>query len=324
MLARLVEQDINAREFGKRPSRNFRMAAAEYLDRNHHKRTIDNDGQLLANLLAYPNIGDTPLSKIHRGTFDDWVKHRQTETNNRGKPISVGTINHGLKVARQVLNQAANDWRDENGLTWLESAPKIKLLPDNDKRPPHPLTQKEQEKLFAALSGNLLLMAMFAVNTGCRESEICELRWKWERPVPALDTTVFVVPGEFVKNGLKRLVVLNSIARQVIEDRRGDHKTHVFTYRGNPVKRMHSSGWRNARTKVGLPDVRVHDLKHTFGARLRHNEVSHEDRQQLLGHKNRNMSTHYSEASLSLLIKAAEKVVPGAGTDESEAIVLRF
>jgi len=44
-------------------------------------------------------------------------------------------------------------------------------------------------------------MALFKVNTGNREEEICNLRWAWEIPMPELKTSVFVVPGELVKNG---------------------------------------------------------------------------------------------------------------------------
>ena len=40
--------------------------------------------------------------------------------------------------------------------------------------------------------------------------------------------------------------------------------------------------------------VRIHDLKHTFGRRLRAAQVSLEDRQDLLGHKSQRITTHYS------------------------------
>ena len=53
--------------------------------------------------------------------------------------------------------------------------------------------------------------------------------------------------------------------------------------------------------------MRVHDLKHTFGRRLRAAGVSFEDRQDLLGHKSQRITTHYSEGELSNLIAAAEK-----------------
>lgn len=58
----------------------------------------------------------------------------------------------------------------------------------------------------------------------------------------------------------------------------------------------------------GLPQVRVHDLKHTFGRRLRAVEVSSEDRQDLLGHRSGQITTHYSAAELTNLIEAANSV----------------
>ena len=54
--------------------------------------------------------------------------------------------------------------------------------------------------------------------------------------------------------------------------------------------------------------MRIHDLKHTFGRRLRVAGVSFEDRQYLLGHKSSRITTHYSSAELTSLIAAAEKV----------------
>jgi len=52
----------------------------------------------------------------------------------------------------------------------------------------------------------------------------------------------------------------------------------------------------------------VHDLRHTFGHRLRAAGVSYEDRQDLLGHKSERITTHYSAPDVARLIEAAEKV----------------
>ena len=61
---------------------------------------------------------------------------------------------------------------------------------------------------------------------------------------------------------------------------------------------MLNSAWKKARERAGLPQVRVHDLKHTFGRRLRAAGVSFEDRQDLLGHRSGRITTHYSAAEL--------------------------
>ncbi|MDQ3731992.1 MAG: tyrosine-type recombinase/integrase, partial [Pseudomonadota bacterium] len=68
--------------------------------------------------------------------------------------------------------------------------------------------------------------------------------------------------------------------------------------------------------------VRVHDLKHTFGRRLRSAGVSFEDRQDLLGHRSGRITTHYSAAELSRLIEAANGVC-NRGNEKPELVVLR-
>jgi hypothetical protein len=42
------------------------------------------------------------------------------------------TINLSIEKVRRILRPAAHEWRDEQGLTWLEAAPKIKLFPVTD------------------------------------------------------------------------------------------------------------------------------------------------------------------------------------------------
>ena len=85
---------------------------------------------------------------------------------------------------------------------------------------------------------------------------------------------------------------------------------------------MNNTGWKSARERAadkweeehgepapdGFRRIRVHDLKHTFGRRLRAAGVSFEDRQDLLGHRSGRITTHYSQAELGNLIAAAEKV----------------
>ena len=163
---------------------------------------------------------------------------------------------------------------------------------------------------------------LFKVNTGCREREVVELRWDWEVKIPQLHTTAFIIPEEHVKNGDERLVVLNQVALSVVEAQRGMHPTHVFHYRDKPVKRMLNSAWMRARKAVDLEQGRVHDLKHTFGRRLRAAGVSFEDRQDLLGHRSGRITTHYSAAELSSLIEAANKVC-NRGEGRPELVVLR-
>ena len=212
--------------------------------------------------------------------------------------------------------------RDEADRPWLITAPLIQMQRHPNRRVPYPLSVIEERLLFSELAGHLANMALFKVNTGLREQEVVNLRWDWEVQVPELDTSIFVIPAEFVKNGLDRYVVLNRIAKSVVEACRGRHAERVFTHSGKPVTRLHNSGWNAARRRAskryeselgkpcpdGFRSVRVHDLKHTYGHRLRVAGVSFEDRKVLLGHKADHVTTHYSAPEISALIAASDKV----------------
>ena len=60
------------------------------------------------------------------------------------------------------------------------------------------------------------------------------------------------------------------------------------------------------RVATGLKEVRVHDLRHTFGSRLRAVGVSLEDRQDLLGHHAGRITTHYSKVEIANLLDCVE------------------
>ena len=164
-------------------------------------------------------------------------------------------------------------------------------------------------------------MALFKVNTGCREHEVCTLKWEWEIKIPELNTSVFLIPAENVKNRQERLVVLNKVAQSVIEEMRGIHSRYVFTYKGHAILKMNGHAWRKARLRANLRLARVHDLKHTFGRRLRAAGVSFEDRQDLLGHKSGRITTHYSAAELTNLIDAAEEYLARRIDEIRQAVV---
>ena len=274
--------------------------------------------------------------------------------------MKASTINHSLEVVRRVLNAAARRYRDNltdgSSRTWLAAPPLITMLAEQDSRNPYPLSWEEQDYLLRELPAHLQRMALFKVNTGTREQEVCELRWSWEVRVTELEASVFVVPSQFVKNREDRLIVLNRVAASVIEQCRGDHPEFVFVYRKNvhrhgfmgthrrdppnaaprPVHRMNNTSWQGARLRAakklaefrGEPlneafaCLRVHDLKHTFGRRLRAAGVSEETRKVLLGHTNGDITTHYSAPEVAELIAAAN-LVSSAGRQTPTLTVLR-
>jgi integrase len=100
------------------------------------------------------------------------------------------------------------------------------------------------------------------------------------------------------------------MARSIVNRYRGQSE-FVFNLKGNRLERMNNRAWRKARVSANLADVRVHDLRHTFGKRLRAAEVSLEDRKDLLGHHAGHITTHYSKVEITRLIECVELLCDG-------------
>lgn len=298
-LARRIEQVRAEYVFGERPTVTLVQAAARYLDENQQLRSIERSAYALARIL--PELGHLSLEGIHDGTVRPYVRKRL-------QSVSAGTVNKELAVLKRVLSLAARSWRTEAGMTYLNVVPLLTAA-QGDSRKPYPLTTEEEVTLLAELPGHLAAMARFALQTGVRGGELCALRWDWEVEVPEIGVSVFVLPKEFAKNGEERVIVLNEVARSVIAEQRGLNPEYVFSYKGQPLARVSSSAWRKARIRAGLPRLRFHDLRHTFGHRLRAVGVSNEDRHALLGHRTGDITTHYSAPELGVLLAHVEKLV---------------
>ncbi len=286
----------------------FEEAALRYLEEIAEKPSAGTVAMHLDQL--FPFIGEQALKQVHDGTLKAFVDHE------RSRGMAPKSINNAIGMVSAVLNRAARVWRTEDGTPWLEYAPPrlTRLSTKGQRGRPYPLSWVEQDRLVKALPRHLVDAALFAVNTGCREQEICQLRWDWEVRVPDLETSVFILPETFTKTSTERVVVLNTVARRVIDARRGRHREHVFTYRGRALAKLHSSAWKRAWRAAGLPVAPgvlkgVHNLRHTYGRRLRGAGVPLETRKALLGHASGDITTHYSAAELRELLDAAEKVL---------------
>jgi hypothetical protein len=51
-----------------------------------------------------------------------------------------------------------------------------------------------------------------------------------------------------------------SFLPSVVEARRSLHGVFVFTCNFHPLTRIMTSAWRRAKVRIGLEDVRIHDL----------------------------------------------------------------
>ena len=175
---------------------------------------------------------------------------------------------------------------------------------------PYPITWEEQDRLFSEATCAIWLgWSLFAVNTGARESNVCALGMG--------------VGGSRARDQSKRVrhstrsVQVQTRPRRHLERRRMVHHrvaTRHASDLGLPLSRQtgchdeqHGVAARPARRRAA--SVRIHDLRHTFGCRLRAAGVSVEDREALLGHANHSMAGHYASADVGRLLKQANLIL---------------
>jgi integrase len=279
----------------------FRDCAARYLAQRRDKRSLATMQVHVRLLLPY--IGDLEPHRIHDATLEPFIASRIA------LGASATTINRSLEIVRAVLNRAARSYRDDDGRPWLQAIPPLLTMLAESRRAPYPITWAEQDRLFPRLPAHLQRMALFAVNTGLRDNNVCGLQWAWEVPVLEIGRSVFVVPAEAFKTKRDHVVILNDAAWSVVQAQRGLHPHWVFPYRERRMTGMNNTGWQKARHAVGLERMRVHDMRHTFACRLRAAGVSEEDRSTLLGHAQHSMSGHYASADVGRLMQLANLVL---------------
>jgi integrase len=298
-LRQKLQEIDNAEIYGQRPDRTFAVAAAKFLDDYPEAARYEIH---LASLMPY--IGSLWLRQVSKQSLKPWIEARYKEK------VSARTINWGLEAVRRILRLAAYYWRDEYGLSWIDNAPIIELE-KGPKLLPYPLSWEQQDALFARLTDRMRDMCLFAVNTGLRDQGVVRLRWDWETDA-GIGETVFVVPGSSTKNGKTHYVVLNSEARRVIERYRGKDDGFVF---GEPkdtatlTNRSWQLAWATTIGKVPGYLKGVHNLRHTFGKRLRDAGVDERDVQDLLHHMPKTVTRHYSQPELRKLRECVERIV---------------
>jgi integrase len=187
----------------------FVDGAARYLEDSRSKRSVDVPALHIRLLIPY--IGALELRNIHDATLQPFIARRIEDG------VTATTINRSLEVVRTILNRAARSYRNAEGEPWLAGLPPLITMLPETRRTPYPITWDEQDRLFPRLPDRLARMALFAVNTGLRESNVCGLQWTWEVRVPEVARSVFVIPPEAFKSKRAHVAILNDVAWSVIE-----------------------------------------------------------------------------------------------------------
>lgn len=271
-----------------KPKHTWDEAAQRFLEETTHKRTQAWDVSMLK--WFQPYLGGKELKDINKALID----HIRAV---RAKGVTPGTCNRYMALVRAILRRACFDWE------WVDRVPKVGQLRDKGGRI-RSLTHGEFVKLLEQLPEHLRDMAVFSVATGLRQSNVTRLQWKQV----SIERAHLWISADQHKNGKAHSVPLNQAALQVLEKRKGDHPTHVFTYEGNPIVQVNTKAWRNALVRAGIADFRWHDLRHTFATWHREAGTPTHELQRLGGWKTLEMVERYAHVAPEGLQIAASRL----------------
>ena len=171
----------------------------------------------------------------------------------------------------------------------------------------HYLTGKQAKQVMHELDCSHLPQATvikLLMLTGARKSEILKARWEHLH----LEQRLLTVP--ISKSGKARHIALPDAAVAVFRSiRRIPGCPWVFPGQvpGKPLSDIYRF-WNDLRHRLGLQDIRVHDLRHTFASLLVNVGHSLYAVQKLLGHADPCTTMRYAHLGQSALLAAVQSV----------------
>jgi integrase len=179
------------------------------------------------------------------------------------------------------------------------------------------LTPAEVTRLLAACNRPVhYRFILLALHTGMRHRELLGLTWD----EIDLDKRAITLQGDRTKNSEGRIIPLSDEVIDTLSDtpevlRFG----YVFKGRKEDNAQDHMwNAWKTIRVRANLPQVRIHDLRHTFASWLKQAGVAETTIMAIMGHKTRSMVARYSHDSLDSL-RAAISVLNGDTFSDTQA-----
>jgi len=170
------------------------------------------------------------------------------------------------------------------------------------------LNAAELKRLVQALDAhenrNRASAIVFILLTGCRKSEALLATWDQFDT----DLGVWTKPAHFTKQKRVHRVPLNAAAIALLDGlpRNGDYLFHG-RFDGEPIKDIRKF-WNEIRKAAKLPDLRLHDLRHTYAALLASQGLSLPIIGQLLGHTQAHTTHRYAHLLDEPLKDATDRV----------------
>jgi integrase len=183
---------------------------------------------------------------------------------------------------------------------------RVKFLPEGKGRTRF-LSPDKAKKLLTACNEDFRDVALMALHSGCRKSEINTLTWSNVDLVQRRFTAV----SAYAKNHETKTLPMTDEVFSMLKRRRADRDSKpdnlVFVSRYNKAWRSWSTAWQNACERAGLEDFRFHDLRHSFGSWLAMNGTAPKAMMELMGHKTASMTMRYSHLSVEYKQQAVGK-----------------
>jgi integrase len=280
---------------------------AEFIDEQYlpyvknYKRSWGTDVSLLKNHLL-PRFGKRHLDTITR---QDIVK---MHADRKASGAAAGSANRLLIMMRYIFNLALR-W-EVQGIKANPCAG-VPLLEVNNKKERY-LSQDEAKRLYDAVCESENPMLKFIVPmlilTGARKREVLDAKWTdfdLERRIWRIPTT---------KAGKARHVPLADGVMNLLATMPRDLPwAFANPDTGKPYVSIYCA-WHTARTKAGLTDVRMHDLRHSFASLLINSGRTLYEVQHILGHTQVKTTQRYAHLSQDTLLAASNAATLAVGS----------
>ena len=228
----------------------------------------------------------------------------RTDYQESQRPRKIASVNRELTTLRHMLNIAEtegwipkNPFRNGTGLIHVSAETMRQRI----------LSREEEQRLLAVCNCDerrrLRAIIICLLDTGMRFSEVTTLTWNCVDfnmgvlNIKAFNTKTAKTKTVAITSRLRSELVRLWEARRPTEGANDvDPSDRVFGIRSN-VK----SSWTTARRLAGLEEVRLHDLRHTFGTRLNQLGLSQASIARSLGHQQLSTTYRYINADESLI-----------------------
>jgi len=245
-----------------------------------------------------PIFGPMALDRIKRSDVMRWRDDMS------GRP---GAFNRALPVLAGMLAYAEQLGHRPSGSNPCRRTPRYRRVPKE-----RFLSAAEYRRLGAVLAMVAAFepAAVAAIRllllTGARVSEILTLRWDYLRP-PRLHLPDSKTGPKFIYLGAAAIAILEAIPRR-------DECPWVFPAgRGEgPLSTIYPQ-WEKIRRAAALPDVRLHDLRHSFASVAINAGVSLMLIGRLLGHSQPETTARYAHLEDRSVGDAAKRVSRSLG-----------